>query len=95
MTDHSTSSPLTLHIGREELIIRGRYEVLSIVNDILIAVWFTIGSILFFFPGTTTAGTWLFLLGSLQLLIRPAIRLTRRIHLVRVGAPPSETTRDF
>ena len=30
--------PLTIHIGRDELIIRKRYEVLSIVNDIL-GIW--------------------------------------------------------
>ncbi|WP_010525681.1 YrhK family protein [Nesterenkonia sp. F] len=95
MTDRATSQPLTLHIGHEELVIRGRYEVLSIVNDILIAVWFTIGSVLFFFTSTTVAGTWLFLIGSIQLLIRPVIRLTRRIHLVRVGARGAETARDF
>lgn len=57
MTDRSTSRPLTLHIGQEELVIRGRYEVLSIINDILIAVWFTIGSVLFFFTSTTVVGT--------------------------------------
>lgn len=95
MTDRSTSRPLTLHIGHEELVIRGRYEVLSIINDILIAVWFTIGSVLFFFTSTTVVGTWLFLIGSIQLLIRPVIRLTRRIHLVRVGARSAETARDF
>lgn len=77
-----------LRIGREELIIRQRYEVASIVNDILIACWFIIGSILFFSPKLTELGTWLFLLGSVELLIRPAIRLTRRVHLQRVHGQP-------
>ncbi|MBA6421620.1 hypothetical protein [Pseudomonas sp. 5Ae-yellow] len=26
-------NPLTLHLGHEELIIRRRYELLSIIND--------------------------------------------------------------
>ena len=65
---------LTFTIGREELVIRQRWEVASIINDILIAVWFIIGSILFFNESTTVAGTWLFLLGSIELLIRPMKR---------------------
>jgi len=44
-------------------------------------VWFIIGSVLFFNESTTTAGTWLFLAGSVELLIRPIIRLSRNIHL--------------
>ncbi|WP_147107237.1 YrhK family protein [Nesterenkonia populi] len=86
---------LTLHIGHEELTIRQRYEVASIINDILIAVWFIIGSILFFSDSTATAGTWLFLLGSVQLLIRPVIRLARRVHITRLGRPQSEASHDF
>jgi hypothetical protein len=84
--------PLVFTIGREELVIRRRYEVVSIVNDILIALWFLIGSILFFSDDTTYAGTWFFVVGSVELLIRPAIRLARRVHLQRVpgteGVPP-------
>lgn len=86
---------LTFHIGHEELIIRQRYEVTSIVNDILIAVWFIIGSVLFFNEDTTMLGTWFFLAGSVQLLIRPIIRLTRRIHITRLGGSQTEATHDF
>lgn len=76
---------LVLRVGREELVIRHRYEVVSIVNDLLIGVWFAVGSILFFSPDTSRAGTWLFLIGSVQLIIRPVIRLTRYLHLQRIG----------
>lgn len=40
----SASGAVVLHFGNKELFIRQRYEVISIVNDILIAVWFPIGS---------------------------------------------------
>lgn len=86
---------LILRLGHEELTIRQRYEVASIINDIFIAVWFIIGSILFFNEDTTTIGTWFFLLGSIQLLIRPVIRLTRRIHITRLGSRQSEAAHDF
>lgn len=85
---------LTFTIGHEELVIRQRWEVVSIINDILVAVWFIIGSILFFHESTTVAGTWLFLLGSIELLIRPLIRLARRVHLTRIGRGQSASDSD-
>ena len=85
-SDPSTPSDpaeMDLHIGREELTIRNRYEVLAIMNDLLIAVFFIVGSALFFSTSTETAGVWLFLLGSIAMLIRPLIQLSRRVHLQR------------
>ncbi|MBB3140923.1 YrhK family protein [Halomonas organivorans] len=83
------SDTVTLHFGHDELIIRQRYEVISIVNDILIGTWFIIGSIFFFYESLAYDGTWLFLIGSIEMMIRPIIRLARRVHLKRFhpGAP--------
>lgn len=95
-TDPGGDNRMTIRIGADELVIRHKYEVASIANDLLIALWFAIGSILFFSEATTTAGTWLFLLGSVQLMIRPALRLTRRVHLARIGSgAPGDTGRDY
>ncbi|HEU5037951.1 MAG TPA: YrhK family protein [Nocardioides sp.] len=82
----SASRDLTLHVGHDELVIRQRYETLSIANDVLIALWFVGGSILFFWESTTQAATWLFLAGSVEFLARPLIRLARRMHLQRIGS---------
>lgn len=87
MVEDRTDSPLTLRVGHEELFIRRRYEVISITNDFLIAIWFLAGSILFLFPEYEKAAIWLFILGSFQFLIRPTIRLLSRIHVKRI--PPS------
>lgn len=84
---------LDIALGGQELVLHNRYETLSITNDALIAVWFIIGSILFFNEDTATAGTWLFLIGSVELLIRPVIRLTRNIHIRTVSR--STNTNDF
>ncbi|WP_016693506.1 YrhK family protein [Rhodococcus rhodochrous] len=85
-TDRTHTDPsLQLAIGREQVVIDNRYETASIVNDVLIAVFFTVGSVLFFFDSTQIAGTWLFLFGSLDFLARPVIRLSRRTHLRRLG----------
>lgn len=75
---------VSLSLGHQELIIRQRWEVVSVSNDIVIALWFIAGSVLFFSESTTTIGTWFFLFGSIELFIRPAIRLARRIHLQRL-----------
>ncbi|MBG7586766.1 MULTISPECIES: YrhK family protein [Rothia] len=88
--------PIQLRIGPDELVIRGLYETLSIVNDVLIGLIFLIGSFLFFSDATMVAGTWLFVAGSVLMLVRPCIRLTRRIHLQRINPALSpETARDF
>ncbi|MBH0009022.1 YrhK family protein [Salinibacterium sp. SWN1162] len=92
------SRPLVVRIGREELVIRQRYEVISIVNDILIGLLFLVGSIFFFTPELTHAGTWLFVLGSVEMLIRPAIRFSRRVHLGRYSSQSAmepASSRDF
>lgn len=88
---------LTLQIGREQLVVvRQRYEIASIVNDILIALWFIAGSIMFFSDSWTRAGTWCFLFGSVELLIRPVIRLGRHVHLNRLtGEAQTEEDQDF
>lgn len=99
MTD--TSNDLIFTIGHDELIIRNRYETLSILNDILIGIIFLVGSFLFFSESTTYEGTWLFVIGSVLMLIRPCIRITRRVHLknMRVQTPsvraPHESTFDY
>ncbi|MEJ2863576.1 YrhK family protein [Actinomycetospora flava] len=90
--------PLVFVLGHHELLIRRRYEVLSIINDILIAVWFTIGSFMFFSDELTYTGTWLFVLGSIELLIRPVIRLVRQVHLQRLPGrhgTPTDLGHDF
>lgn len=85
----AADASLRFDVGPDELVIDNRYEVLSIINDVLIALFFLVGSILFFFESTQLAGTWLFLLGSIEFLARPVIRLVRRVHLTRVGATNS------
>lgn len=89
---------LTLHVGREEVVIRQRYEVASIANDILIALWFIAGSVMFFSTAWTTQGTWCFVFGSVELLIRPVLRLFRHVHLQRMhagGYDLRESSQDF
>lgn len=45
-----------VHIGHDERVIRQRYEVISIINDLLIGTWFLIGSIKVWVPAAAEGG---------------------------------------
>jgi YrhK-like protein len=77
---------VTIRLGHDELVIRRRYQALSIGNDVLVALWFIAGSILFFSQATSTVATGFFLLGSIELMLRPVVRLVRLLHLRRIGS---------
>ncbi|WP_041713324.1 YrhK family protein [Paraglaciecola sp. T6c] len=79
---------LDLDLGKRHIVIQRRYEALGAFNDLLIAVWFLIGSFFFLSESLVEDGTWLFIAGSAQLLIKPFIKLASLIHVARV-APKS------
>ncbi|GAB2495018.1 YrhK family protein [Nocardiopsis aegyptia] len=101
MPDAREDKPIDVKIGRHELVVRQRYEAVSICNDILIGLWFVVGSVMFFSAAWSTTGTWLFLIGSVQMLVRPVIRLSRLVHVRRVrsrsgvGPASHDTSWDF
>ncbi|MGH8126968.1 MAG: YrhK family protein [Gammaproteobacteria bacterium] len=97
MTDSQTSAtqshPLTWNFGPEQLVVNRRYEVASMLNDLMTGMWFVVGSIFFFYASLQTPAVWLFLLGSIQLLIRPIIRIAKDVHLRR--KPYSTTPQSY
>lgn len=60
-----------------------RCEVIGIINELLIAFCFMVGSIFFFFDKLLTAGIWLFVVGSTQMLVNPIIKITKLIFKKR------------
>ncbi|MDC3412738.1 YrhK family protein [Aquibacillus sp. 3ASR75-11] len=69
-----------LHIGKYDIFFKKRYEIMYNINDFLIAILFLIGSIFFFYDSLQYYGIWLFVIGSIQLSIRPFIRIIHNIH---------------
>ncbi len=61
------------------------YEIGFTLVDVMAALSFLTGSILFFWDDTQTAAVWLFLTGSLFFTAKPVIRLGREVHLYRAG----------
>jgi hypothetical protein len=99
VSDDPDDPNITMTVAGREITIRDRYETASIVNDALIAAEFFVGSF-FFFEGMPhqDTGVWLFVVGSAQLAIRPAIRLSRRFTLRRLatqGRGYHESADDF
>ncbi|MFQ3545984.1 YrhK family protein [Halobacillus rhizosphaerae] len=78
---HSKEQYADIKMGSHNIFFKKGYDVLYTINDFIIGVWFLIGSIFFYFESLKTWGVTLFVLGSLQLLIRPTIRLVHRFHM--------------
>ena len=74
-----------MDVGNDHIVIQRRYEALGAFNDLLIAVWFLIGSFFFLNESLVESGTWLFIVGSAQLIIKPLIKLISLLHVNRVS----------
>lgn len=61
--------------------IYSAYEIAYSTIDLLAAVLFIVGSVLFLDEATVKAGTWLFIIGSVFFAGRPTVRLARELHL--------------
>lgn len=74
---------LDIDLGRRHVVIQRRYEALGALNDLMIAVWFLIGSVFFLHHSLVESGTWLFIVGCTQLLIKPMLKLASLVHVSR------------
>ena len=57
------------------------YKALYQINDIVLGLIFLVGSFLFFSDNTVFAGTVLFVIGSIQMIIRPLISFIHDLKL--------------
>ncbi|MBM9615829.1 YrhK family protein [Desulfobulbus rhabdoformis] len=78
------NSELDINLGHRHVVIQRRYEALGACNDLFIAVWFLLGSFFFLNDQLVKGGTWLIIVGSAQLLIKPLIKLTSLVHVGRI-----------
>lgn len=75
------------HPSREHREIYGRYEKLYTINDFVAALFFLVGSVMFFYSSLQEAATWCFTLGSINFMLRPTIKLVREYHLAALPLP--------
>ncbi|MBB6451642.1 hypothetical protein HNQ94_000063 [Salirhabdus euzebyi] len=75
---------MDIKIGQHEIIIDERYEFIYNLNDVFIALFFLIGSILFLWDSLEIYAIWMFIVGSALFLLRPLIQFIKRFHLKNV-----------
>jgi hypothetical protein len=80
----SKKPELDFDLGHRHVVIQRRYEALGAINDLMIAIWFLIGSFFFLNKSLVEGGTWLFIVGCIQLLIKPVLKLSSLVHVSRV-----------
>ncbi|MGW7918902.1 YrhK family protein [Staphylococcus xylosus] len=78
---HNKNIDLNFHKNPKSERITLIYKALYQLNDIILGLVFLCGSFLFFNSSTVTTGTVLFVIGSIQMTIRPLIAFTHDLHL--------------
>ena len=76
--------PRDRHITAQQARRYAMFEILHTIVDVLAALLFVVGSILFFSEQTKFAGTVCFLIGSLLFAAKPSIRIIRELWLARL-----------
>lgn len=84
MTFNKHDRELDLQLERVELKVTSIYKLLYQINDVVLGLLFLIGSFMFFKDSTMFTGTVLFVIGSVQMLIRPVISIIHDFHLSKV-----------
>ena len=69
------------------------YEKLYTTIDMLAALFFVVGSVLFFSEAWAVTATWCFLIGSLMFAAKPTARFAREFHLGCLPLPGDDDTR--
>jgi len=67
--------------------VYGRYERLYTLNDFFAALYFVVGSVMFFYESLMVPATWCFTIGSLHFMLRPTIKVAREYHLANLPLP--------
>ena len=72
-------------------VIYGRYQKIYTLNDFSAALFFLVGSIMFFYESLMIPATWCFTLGSVNFMLRPTVKVLREFHLARLPLPGDKT----
>ena len=74
-----------VEVGKHILFFNKNYQYIFILNELLLGIEFTVASIFFLFSSTKTAGIIIFIIGSVQLLIRPILKILHAVSLRRIS----------
>ncbi|WP_458120996.1 YrhK family protein [Paenibacillus sp. Z6-24] len=71
---------LAVEFRKRRLVAENRYELISLLNDMITTVCFLVGSY-FFFTNQTKTGTVMFVIGNANTLFRAILSLVRKFHV--------------
>ena len=71
--------------SEESRLLFARFEIAYTLVELLAAVLFIVGSVMFFYETLEYAGTWMFLIGSFLFAAKPTLRMVREIKLYQIG----------
>lgn len=71
--------------SKKRLKIRSRYESAHLISEITTALLFLAGSFCLFYPEVKLIGTCLFILGSIQMMVRSLIRMSYMFKMKKWG----------
>lgn len=74
---------LYFHMGMYEVSFNKKYRIAALMIDLTLGLEYLIGSILFLSESTQTAGVIMFIIGSVQLLSRPLLKILHSFHFKR------------
>lgn len=77
--------PLGEGISSRQKRVHARYEIAYTLVDFSAAISFVVGSVMFFWDDWQTAGTWMFVVGSVLFAAKPTLRLFKELALVGAG----------
>ncbi len=76
--DSATQTP-------EQRRLYAAYELTYTLIDAAAALFFLVGSFLFFYPSLQDPAIWLFVIGSACFALKPVLRVVREFHLLAAG----------
>ena len=82
------------HLSADVRRVHCFYEKLYVTIDVLAAVCFVVGSVMFFSEAWQIPATWFFLVGSLFFLAKPLSRFLREFHLANLPLPTDTSDAD-
>ncbi len=85
------SYKLAIEFKRRRIVTSNRYEMISLLNDMITTICFLIGSY-FFFHRQTETGTIMFIIGNANTLFRAILALIRKIHIEWIQNESSESS---
>ncbi|WP_454193434.1 YrhK family protein [Paenibacillus sp. Marseille-Q7038] len=77
---------INLHRKKHSLVkkrieTRNRYETVHVASEIVTAILYLVGSFFLFYPDLKVIGSIMFILGSIQMLVRALIRMSYMVKL--------------